>query len=107
MIENQFMLPWKVQKREDYPTGVRIYGFDGRACSIGDINFEDFANFIVERINGWDELKEAATGLLRIMFGEFQVYLARGDKYKAPEQVYPAVVFGALIKLQDALKEGK
>jgi len=50
-------LPWKVQKREDYPTGVRIYGYDGKACSIGDFHFEADAHLTCESVNSAPTLK--------------------------------------------------
>jgi hypothetical protein len=33
--------PWKLMKRDDYPTKFRIYGHDGKASAVADVFFED------------------------------------------------------------------
>ena len=50
--------PWKAQERADYPTKIRIYGFNGLACSVADVNFKADANLIVEAVNSYNVLKK-------------------------------------------------
>ncbi len=52
-------LPWKKQLREDYPTGIRIYAYEGQAGAVADIHFESDADLIVRAINCHDDLLAA------------------------------------------------
>jgi hypothetical protein len=38
---------WTKQKRGDYPTGIRLYGYDGRASTVAEVYFEEDADAIV------------------------------------------------------------